>query len=44
VGLQQFEVAPVPGPMTLGILSLRGVPLGSSAQVLARLFARRLRK
>ena len=43
-GLQQFAVSPVPEPMSLGILSLRGVPLGSSAQLLARLFARRLRR
>lgn len=44
VGLQQFSVSPVPGPMTLGIVSLRGVPLGTSAALLARLFARRLRR
>lgn len=43
-GLQQFNVAPVPGPMSLGILSLRGVPLGSSARVLAALFARYLQR
>ncbi len=44
VGIQRFAVAPVPPPMSIGILSLRGVPLGSSAQLLARLFARRLRR
>lgn len=43
-GLQQFNVAPLPGPMSLGILSLRGVPLGSSARVLAALFARYLQR
>jgi DNA-binding transcriptional LysR family regulator len=43
-GLQQFAVTPLPPPMSLGILSLRGVPLGTSAKVLAGLFARRLRK
>ncbi|MBS7662966.1 LysR family transcriptional regulator [Pseudomonas lalucatii] len=42
-GLQQFAVAPLPPPMSLGILSLRGVPLATSARVLAGLFARRLR-
>lgn len=44
VGLQTFNVTPVPEPMTLGVLSLRGVPLGTSAGLLARLFARHLRK
>ncbi len=42
-GLQQFSVTPLPPPMSLGILSLRGVPLATSARVLAGLFARRLR-
>ncbi|WP_439888315.1 LysR substrate-binding domain-containing protein [Pseudomonas sp. MBLB4123] len=39
-GLQQLSVAPLPPPMSLGILSLRGVPLGTSAKMLARLFTR----
>lgn len=43
-GLQQLSVTPLPPPMSLGILSLRGVPLGTSARVLAGLFARRLRR
>lgn len=43
-GLQQFNVSPVPGPMSLGILRLRGIPLSSSARVLAVLFARYLQK
>jgi LysR family transcriptional regulator, regulator of abg operon len=42
-GLQQLSVTPLPPPMSLGILSLRGVPLTTSARVLAELFARRLR-
>ncbi|WPC03450.1 LysR substrate-binding domain-containing protein [Pseudomonas benzenivorans] len=42
-GLQQLSVTPLPPPMSLGILSLRGVPLGTSAKVLAGLFTRRLR-
>jgi DNA-binding transcriptional LysR family regulator len=43
-GLQQLSATPLPPPMSLGILSLRGIPLSSSARMLAGLFARRLRK
>lgn len=43
-GLQQLSVTPLPPPMSLGIISLRGVPLGTSAKVLAGLFSRRLRR
>ncbi|MCG4455270.1 LysR substrate-binding domain-containing protein [Pseudomonas sp. MMS21-TM103] len=43
-GLQQLSVSPLPPPMSLGILSLRGVPLGTSAKMLAGLFTRRLRR
>jgi len=42
-GLQQFAVEPLPPPMSLGILTLRGVPLGVAARPLAALFARQLR-
>jgi DNA-binding transcriptional LysR family regulator len=43
-GLQQLAVTPLPPPMSLGILSLRGAPLGTSAKVLAALFARYLQR
>jgi LysR family transcriptional regulator, regulator of abg operon len=39
-GLQRFEVRPLPPPMTLGLIRLRGIPLGSAAQQLAVLFRR----
>lgn len=42
-GLQRFAVEPLPPPMSLGILSLRGVPLSVAARPLAALFARQLR-
>ncbi|HEY0856594.1 MAG TPA: LysR substrate-binding domain-containing protein [Albitalea sp.] len=42
-GLQEFAVEPLPPPMSLGILSLRGVPLSVAARPLAALFARHLR-
>lgn len=42
-GLQRFAVEPLPPPMSLGILSLRGVPLSVAAKPLAGLFARHLR-
>lgn len=42
-GLQQFAVEPLPPPMALGILTLRGVPLSVAARPLAALFARQLR-
>lgn len=43
-GLQQFAVEPLPPPMSLGILTLRGVPLSVAARPLAALFARQLRR
>ncbi|HJV26950.1 MAG TPA: LysR substrate-binding domain-containing protein [Aromatoleum sp.] len=43
-GLQRFAVEPLPPPMALGILTLRGVPLTVAAKPLAALFARHLRK
>ncbi|MCK0505780.1 LysR substrate-binding domain-containing protein [Aromatoleum anaerobium] len=42
-GLQQFAVEPLPPAMSLGILTLRGVPLSVAARPLAALFARQLR-
>ncbi|BAL26895.1 LysR substrate-binding domain-containing protein [Azoarcus sp. KH32C] len=44
VGLQRFAVEPLPPPMSLGILSLRGVPLSVAAKPLAALFERHLRR
>lgn len=43
-GLQRFAVEPLPPPMSLGILTLRGVPLSVAAKPLAALFARQLRR
>lgn len=43
-GLQRFAVEPLPPPMALGLLSLRGVPLTVAAKPLAALFARHLRR
>lgn len=42
-GLQRFAVEPLPPPMSLGLLTLRGIPLSAPAQPLAALFARHLR-
>lgn len=42
-GLQRFAVEPLPPPMSLGILSLRGIPLSFAAKPLAALFTRYLR-
>ncbi|MBP6637098.1 MAG: LysR family transcriptional regulator [Sulfuritalea sp.] len=42
-GIVCFDVKPLPPPMTLGLLKLRGVPLSSAAKPLAALFARYLR-
>lgn len=42
-GLQRFAVEALPPPMSLGLLSLRGVPLTVAAKPLAALFARHLR-
>lgn len=41
-GLCILPLKPLPPPMPLGILTLRGVPLGSAAKKLAALFRRRL--
>lgn len=43
-GLQRFAVQPLPPPMSLGLLTLRGVPLSVAARPLAALFARQLRR
>jgi DNA-binding transcriptional LysR family regulator len=41
-GLQRFAVEPLPPPMALGLLTLRGIPLSVAARPLAALFARYL--
>ncbi len=43
-GLQRFAVEPLPPPMALGLLTLRGVPLSVAARPLAALFGRQLRR
>ena len=40
VGLQCFDVSPTPPPMSIGLLSLRGLPLPRPTKQLATLFAR----
>ncbi len=42
VGLQPLPLQPLPPTMPLGLLTLRGVPLGSAAKKLASLFRREL--
>ena len=42
-GVQRFRVRPLPPPMALGLIQLRGVPLSSAAKPLAALFVRHLR-
>ena len=44
VGMEPFDVTPLPPPMTMGLISLRGAPLHSSAKSLAALFAQHLRQ
>ena len=39
-GLQRLRVAPLPPPMALGLIQLRGVPLSSAARPLAALFVK----
>ena len=41
-GIQPFAVCPLPPPMTIGLLRLRGVPLSTAARPMATLFARYL--
>lgn len=41
-GIQVIPVGPLPPPMSLGLLSLRGVPLSSAAKPMAVLFSRYL--
>lgn len=43
VGVQRFTGLPPVPPMSLGILTLRGVPLSAAARPLAELFARHVR-
>jgi DNA-binding transcriptional LysR family regulator len=43
-GLRALQIRPLPRPTTLGLLSLHGAPLGTSAQRLAALFRRHLRQ
>ena len=42
VGLRPLALQPLPPTMPLGLLTLRGVPLGSAAKKLANLFRREL--
>ena len=42
VGLRALALQPLPPTMPLGLLTLRGVPLGSAAKKLANLFRREL--
>ena len=42
VGLRPLALQPLPPTMPLGLLTLRGVPLGSAAKKLASLFKREL--
>ncbi len=42
-GIECFAVKPMPPPMLLGLLRLRGVPLSSAAKPMATLFARYLK-
>lgn len=42
-GIQRIPVGPLPPPMALGLITLRGVPLASAARQMANLFARHLR-
>ncbi|MCY1260097.1 HTH-type transcriptional regulator TsaR [compost metagenome] len=42
-GLHRFEIEPLPPPMALGLITLRGVPLSSAARPLAALFVRHLK-
>lgn len=44
VGLQCFNQLPPVPPMSLGILTLKGVPLSAAARPLAELFARHIRQ
>jgi hypothetical protein len=39
-GVQRFRVRPLPPPMAMGLIQLRGVPLSSAAKPLAALFVR----
>ncbi len=41
-GIQCLQVAPLPPPMSFGLLRLRGVPLSTAAKPMATLFARYL--
>ena len=40
VGLQRIALDPLPPPMSLGMLRLRGVPLSAAARSLAQLLVR----
>lgn len=42
-GLQRLHVGPLPPPMALGLIQLRGVPLSSAARPLATLFVKYFR-
>ena len=42
-GIQIIDVQPLPAPMTLGLISLRGIPLSRAARKLASMIARHIR-
>ena len=42
-GIQTIDVQPLPAPMTLGLISLRGIPLSRAARQLASMIARHIR-
>ena len=42
-GIQIIDVQPLPAPMTLGLISLRGIPLSRAARQLASMIARHIR-
>ena len=42
-GIRIIDVQPLPAPMTLGLISLRGIPLSRAARKLAGMIARHIR-
>ena len=41
-GIQRIDVDPLPPPMALGLITLRGIPLSRPARQLASMFQRHL--
>ena len=42
-GIQRIDVQPLPRPMELGLITLRGIPLSRAARQLASMIVRHLR-